>query len=130
MLQKMPEVTKHEFWQEFETIPVSPKRRTPLGMRFGYHDERVLASLASVVDDTIWVSVKTTRSTTGISLREAVRSGGNEVNGRIDFGRKPYRRARTSLGVPIEGIIEFNPSRGIEINGRCHDRFWTEPRRG
>ena len=99
----------------------------PFGMRYGYHDEPVLAS---VVDDTIWVSVKSTRSATGISLREALRGGGNEVNGRIDFGSKPYRRARTSLGVPIEGIIEFNPSRGIEINGRCHGRFCTEPRRG
>ena len=83
--------------------------------------------LSSVVDDKIWITVKSTVLATGIGPRIALGVGSNQFNGRIDFGCKSNCCPKTSLGVPIKGIIELCTCRNIEINGPCHDRSGPEP---
>ncbi len=92
----------------------------------GHYNDLVLSS---VVDDKIWITVKSTVLATGIGLRKALGVGSNQFNGRIDFGCKSNCCAKTSMGVPIKSIIEFCPCGNIEFNGPCHDRSGSEPLR-
>lgn len=73
--------------------------------------------------------MKSTRLATSTGPRKLLGILGNQVNGLVHFERKPWRRAKTLLGAPIEGFIEFSLNYVIEINGRCHDRFGIKPRR-
>ena len=72
--------------------------------------------LSSVIDDAIRIAAKCTTLATGIGPRIVAGVCSNQVNGRINLGRKSNRRAKTLMGVPIKSIIEFCTCGNIELN--------------
>ena len=62
---------------------------------------------ASVVDDTIGITGKRTVLAAGIGLRKTFGIRSDLFDGCIDFGREANGCAGASIGVPIEGFVEF-----------------------
>ena len=102
----------------------SPVPRSSFGMCNRHYDDPVLSS---VIDDTIRIAAKRATLATGIGPRIVAGVCSDQVNGRIDLGRKSDRCTKTLMGVPIKSIIEFCTCGNIEFNRCFHDRSWPEP---